>query len=143
MRKHLQLRKNKKLLITVYTRYLKVKDRLPSSTRDEIKAQLLKFQTAIMAKDDKECQLLSSRLVQLYTEHLKKNRFQQIRDFIIGIGMALFIAILIRQMWFELYEIPTGSMRPTFKEQDRVSVSKTDFGVNYPLTPGHFYFNPD
>ncbi len=143
MRKHLQLRKNKKLLITVYTRYLKVKDRLPSSTRDEIKAQLLKFQTAIMAKDDKECQLLSSRLVQLYTEHLKKNRFQQIRDFIIGIGVALFIAILIRQMWFELYEIPTGSMRPTFKEQDRVSVSKTDFGVNYPLTPGHFYFNPD
>ncbi|MBP7075290.1 MAG: signal peptidase I, partial [Rhabdochlamydiaceae bacterium] len=68
---------------------------------------------------------------------------QQIRDFIIGIGVALFIAILIRQMWFELYEIPTGSMRPTFKEQDRVSVSKTDFGVNYPLTPGHFYFNPD
>ncbi len=143
MRKYLQLKKAKKLLITVYARYLKVKDRLSPLTRDEIKAQLLKFQTAIMAKDDKECQLLSPRLVQLYSDHLKKSRFQQMRDFIIGIGVALFVAILIRQMWFELYEIPTGSMRPTFKEQDRVSVSKTDFGVNYPLTPGHFYFNPD
>ncbi len=46
-------------------------------------------------------------------------------------------------MWFELYEIPTGSMRPTFKEQDRLSVSKTDFGINIPLKLGHFYFNPD
>jgi signal peptidase I len=74
---------------------------------------------------------------------LKKNLFEQTRDFILGIAAALFIAVLIRQMWFELYEIPTGSMRPTFKEQDRLSVSKTDFGINIPLHLGHFFFNPN
>ncbi len=143
MKKHLQLRKARKLLITAYHRYLKVKDRLHPPTRDEINNTLLALQAAILAKDDKKCQLLATSTTQLYSEHLKKTTFQQIRDFIIGIGVALFVAILIRQMWFELYEIPTGSMRPTFKEQDRLSVSKTDFGVNYPLRLGHFYFNPD
>jgi signal peptidase I len=143
MKKVLQLRKAKKLLITVYHRYLKVKARLSQSSREEIKNKLLSFQTAIMDKDDKQCQLLTDSIQQLYTDYLKKTHFQQIRDFVVGIGVALFVAILIRQMWFELYEIPTGSMRPTFKEQDRLSVSKTDFGVNRPLMLGHFYFNPD
>ncbi len=46
-------------------------------------------------------------------------------------------------MWFELYEIPTGSMRPTFKEKDRLIVSKTDFGINVPFSPSHLYFDPD
>lgn len=57
--------------------------------------------------------------------------------------IALSLAILIRQMWFELYEIPTGSMRPTFKEQDRVFVSKTDFGLNTPLSTSHIAVSDD
>ena len=27
-------------------------------------------------------------------------------------------------------------------EQDRLIVSKTDFGINIPLTPSHFTFDP-
>ena len=46
-------------------------------------------------------------------------------------------------MWFELYEIPTGSMRPTLEEKDRLVVSKTAFGINIPLKRGHFYFDPN
>src|SRR3990167_6383298 len=34
-------------------------------------------------------------------------------------------------------------MRPTFKEQDRLVVSKTNFGINIPLTPEEFYFDPN
>jgi signal peptidase I len=60
---------------------------------------------------------------------------------IITLSIALVLAILIRQMWFELYEIPTGSMRPTFKEQDRVLVSKTAFGLNMPLFTSHLSFS--
>jgi signal peptidase I len=56
---------------------------------------------------------------------------------------ALAAAGIIRQMWFELYEIPTGSMRPTFKEQDRVFVSKSIFGLNIPFVTKHFAFSPD
>lgn len=55
---------------------------------------------------------------------------------------ALAAATIIRQSWFELYEIPTGSMRPTFKEQDHLTVSKTQFGINIPLQTDHFYFDP-
>lgn len=60
---------------------------------------------------------------------------------ILTLVIALCLAILIRQMWFELYEIPTGSMRPTFKEQDRVLVSKTAFGLNMPLMTKHLSFS--
>ena len=141
--KHFALRKARKILLTTYHRYLKVKDKLSPSVQEQVKTKLVELQNAVLAKDDKECHRLLNPIHHLYNDHLKKTNFQQIRDFIIGIGVALCFAILIRQMWFELYEIPTGSMRPTFKEQDRLSVSKTDFGINYPLTPGHFYFNPD
>lgn len=143
MKKQLRLRKARKVLLVAYHRYLKVKGSLMISVRDEIKNSLLELQSAILAKDSNRCHDLMPKISQLYAGYLKKTTFKQIRDFIIGIGVALFVAILIRQMWFELYEIPTGSMRPTFKEEDRLSVSKTAFGVNYPLKLGHFYFNPD
>jgi len=71
----------------------------------------------------------------------KKSLLVKIKDNVLGLIFALLIAILVRQTVFELYEIPTGSMRPTFKEQDRLIVSKTSFGLNFPLTPKHFYFN--
>ena len=44
-------------------------------------------------------------------------------------------------MWFEPMEIPTGSMRPTLRELDHLIISKTDFGLNLPLTPHHLYFD--
>jgi signal peptidase I len=143
MKNHLKLRKAKKLLLLAYHRYLKVKGKLPLSSEEQIKTKLFELQTAILAKNANQCEALAGPVQQLYNEYLRKTTFKQLRDFIIGIGVALCIAILIRQVWFELYEIPTGSMRPTFKEQDRLSVSKTDFGVNFPLRPGHFYFNRD
>ncbi len=65
------------------------------------------------------------------------------RDLCFALGFALVVAILVRQIWFEFYEIPTGSMRPTLKEKDRLVVSKTDFGINLPLTTKQIYFDPD
>ena len=35
----------------------------------------------------------------------------------VAIAIALVVATLVRQTWFELYEIPTGSMRPTLKKK--------------------------
>lgn len=75
----------------------------------------------------------------------KKNHFpgKWLIETVLTLSIALSLAILIRQMWFELYEIPTGSMRPTFKEQDRVFVSKTAFGLNTPLSTSHIAFSHD
>jgi len=54
---------------------------------------------------------------------------------------ALIAALLIRQMWFELYKVPTGSMRPTIKELDHLTVSKLNFSLNVPFQPKHFIFD--
>lgn len=143
MQKWFQLRKIKKFLFAAHHRFQKVERKLEPPIQTEIKTRLLELQEAILSKNTDRCKLLTTSIQSLYKQYLKKSLFEQLRDFIFGIGVALCVAILIRQVWFELYEIPTGSMRPTFKEQDRLSVSKTDFGINYPLRPGHFYFNPD
>jgi len=143
MRRYRKLKKAKKLLLHCYHRFQKVGSKLSLALQESVRSKMLDLQDAILHKDIAKAETASHALDALYNEHLRKNLFQRIRDSILGIGVALCVAILIRQMWFELYEIPTGSMRPTFKEQDRLSVSKTDFGVNYPLRPGHFYFNPE
>lgn len=72
----------------------------------------------------------------------KKSLYEYTKELIIALVLALVIAIVVRQMWFELYEIPSGSMRPTFREQDHLSVTKTQFGINIPLATDHFYFDP-
>ncbi|MCB1148745.1 MAG: signal peptidase I, partial [Chlamydiia bacterium] len=81
-------------------------------------------------------------------ERLGKGRFKRpawktTLEFILALTVALILATIIRQSWFELYEIPTGSMRPTYKEQDRLIVSKTTHGLNVPLQTAHFTFIED
>jgi len=73
----------------------------------------------------------------------KKSLFRYLFEIVFAIIVALIIATIVRQMWFELYEIPTGSMRPSFREQDRLTVTKTTFGLNIPLETEHFYFDPN
>lgn len=142
MKNHFILKKARKTLLATYHRFCKKKKQLSPEIREQTKKDLMSLQTAVMQKDPIKAVELTHLVHTSARTHLRKTFFESIRDFILGIAGALFIAVLIRQMWFELYEIPTGSMRPTFKEQDRLSVSKTDFGINFPLKLGHFYFNP-
>lgn len=60
------------------------------------------------------------------------------------VGLILIFCgiFVIRHTWFELYQIPTGSMRPTFREGDHLLVNQTAFGINIPLTTSHAYFDP-
>lgn len=142
MKNRYYLKKAKKILFSVYHRYQKKKKGLEPPQAEAVKKDLLALQSAILQKDALKAVELGHVAQNTAQKYLKKNIFEQVRDFTLGLGGALLIAVLIRQVWFELYEIPTGSMRPTFKEQDRLSVSKTDFGINTPLSPGHLYFNP-
>jgi signal peptidase I len=63
-------------------------------------------------------------------------------EWVFALGVALLIATIVRMTVFELYEIPSGSMRPTFREGDHLAVSKTTFGINIPFTPSHLVFDP-
>lgn len=75
-------------------------------------------------------------------EHFAPSGWAKTKDLIIAITFALIIALLIRQVFMEHMHIPSGSMRPSFKEGDYLLVSKSRYGVNVPLQPAHLFFDP-
>ncbi|MEX0961371.1 MAG: signal peptidase I [Simkaniaceae bacterium] len=142
MRK-LSLRKCKHLLRQIVKRYRRKERDLSLTTREEIKEQIFNCQNEILKKDKEKSRLSFHSLNLLAKAHLSKTPFEKVRDFIWGLFVALLIAFLIRQVWFELYRVPTGSMRPTIREKDTLIVSKTTFGINIPFTTKHLYFDPN
>jgi signal peptidase I len=106
-------------------------------------ADLLELSRLIDAIQDEEASRCAQRIAERLKEASRSPWWRKIIEVAVTLVAAIFIAGVIRQTWFELYEIPTGSMRPTFKERDRVLVSKSAFGVNIPFTPGHVLFSPE
>lgn len=138
------LRKSKKILLTVYQLWRRKRKKLLSAQSKEIQQDLRSLEEEIQKKNREGANYLALKCSDYMEGVLKKGPFEKVRDFVIGIAYALFVVfVLIRPMWFELYEIPTGSMRPTFKEKDRLVVSKTDFGINVPFSTKHLYFDPN
>ncbi|MBI3508323.1 MAG: signal peptidase I [Chlamydiia bacterium] len=136
------LRRSKKSLRQFYKNYRKKAEKLDQKAKQLLQAQLKELHAAILTKQAVAAQHLSQQLASLNHQYLKKSTFEKARDSIFAIASALILAIGIRQSWFEPYTIPTGSMRPTLKENDFLLVSKTDFGINIPLTTSHLYFDP-
>ena len=126
-----------------FHRYTKKKNTLNEEQRSAIEYHLKALQTALNQKDTKAAKEQATILEKLIESLLPKSPFEKIRNTVLGLGIALCFAVLIRLLWFELYEIPTGSMRPTLKEKDHLVVSKTTFGINIPFSTGHLYFSPD
>jgi signal peptidase I len=137
------LRKSKNILYHLALRFRRKKRKLNASQKDQLHGSLSALQDALLAKDRKQADSLAKKLESLSKVNLRKSSLEHFRDFALALLFALIVAVLIRGMWFDPYEIPTGSMRPTLKEKDRLVVSKTDFGINIPLRAKHFYFNPD
>lgn len=138
-----RLKKSLQVFRHILKMYRRKKKKLPEKVRGDIASSLRTLQDHLIEKNREGADKQAKQAENLYTLHLKKSPFERGRDFIIGLAVALFVAVLIRTMWFELYEIPTGSMRPTLEEKDRLVVSKTAFGINIPLKRGHFYFDSD
>ena len=143
MKKMYSLKKCRHILRQTYHLFQKKKKHLSPETTSLIQSSLLSLQEEVMAKKRESADLLAKQVESLSGTHLRKSSWDQVRELVFALGFALVVAILVRQMWFEFYEIPSGSMRPTLKEQDRLAVSKTSFGINVPLMPKEFYFNPD
>ncbi|MBS0629949.1 MAG: signal peptidase I [Verrucomicrobia bacterium] len=137
------LHKCKKILLHVYQLWRKKRGKLMPTQANEIREDLKALQAEIQKKNRSQANFHAHKCQNYLDGALKRSGFQQVRDVVVGLAVALAIAFIIRQCWFELYEIPTGSMRPTFKEQDRLLVSKTNFGINIPFTVKHLYFDPD
>ncbi len=143
MFKTYSLRKSRGILKTCFDWYKKKGETLSPTQLTALEHDLEILDQAILRGDRQEANNLARKLEVFSDTHCKKTIFDYAKELVIALCLAFLIAVVVRQMWFELYEIPTGSMRPTFKEQDHLTVSKTTFGINVPLKTEHLYFNPD
>jgi len=138
-----RLNKSRKILQSAYDWYKKKKDKMAPETVKNLEERMLGLEQAIKSDNREEASNLAKKLEEFSDVNFKKTFFEYCFEVVTAILIALILAVIVRQMWFELYEIPTGSMRPTFREQDHVTVTKTPFGINIPMTTGHFLFEPD
>lgn len=140
--KKVSLKKARYVLNVAYRYYKKRWRSLDDEDLHKIETDLEKLETAIKAKDRSKAEEEARQVMGFCQKHFKKGLLDYARETLVALGVALMIAIVVRQGLFELYEIPTGSMRPTYKEKDRLVVSKTAFGVNAPLMTNQIYFDP-
>lgn len=135
--------KAKQILHTGYRFHKKKYKDLSETVLTTFEKDLQQLEAAIIKKDREEADAIARKLEKFYATRFKKSFLEYCIEIGIAVVLALFIAVIVRQMWFEPYEIPTGSMRPSFKEQDHLIVSKSTFGINTPLTTGHLLFEPE
>ena len=57
-----------------------------------------------------------------------------LREWVESIAIAIVLAVFIRILFFEPYKIPSGSMRMTLIEGDRLFVNKLAFGPRIPYS---------
>ncbi len=135
-------KKATKLLTYAFNLFQRKKSRLSAIQKTNFESHLKSLQDAILNKEKRkvkdEVKIVKALLEQLFP----KTPLQKGLSFLLALFIALCFALLIRQTLFELYEIPTGSMRPTLKEKDRLIVSKTSFGINTPFKLNQIYFEP-
>lgn len=139
--KTLSLDKSRAILQKAFSCYKKCRKDLPSQEDAAMKEQIIALEKAIATNDRNVASPAAETLDKYTQKYCKKSWFDYLKEIAVALLVALILAVVVRQVWFELYEIPTGSMRPTFREQDRVAVTKTAFGINIPLTTGHLYFD--
>lgn len=136
------LKKSRRVLEQAYKSYKRKSSLLEQTEKERLQTHITSLRTAIFQKDAATAARMTAQLEELTQKLLPKTPWDKIRDVSIAIGSALLLALVIRQCWFEPYTIPTGSMRPTLKENDFLLVSKTNYGINIPLTTSHLHFDP-
>jgi signal peptidase I len=63
----------------------------------------------------------------------KEGKKSIIREYLESIIIALVLAMLVRTFVVQAFKIPTGSMRPTLMEGDRILVNKFIYGAKVPF----------
>lgn len=136
-----RLRKCKNTLRHIYALYKKKWNTLPQERVEKLEQDMSALDSAILEGNREQAHELTKKLEGFEKRYLKKSPWDHLKEIVFALSSALIIATIVRQVWFEPMEIPTGSMRPTFKEQDRLIVAKDRFGINIPLKAQHLFFN--
>src|SRR5690606_39303402 len=64
----------------------------------------------------------------LVDRHLSSWRKSEFREYAESIGVAVLVALLLREFVVEAFKIPSGSMLPTLQLQDHIFVNKFAYG---------------
>ena len=136
-------RRSKKIFSQLDKLFFRKKHLLDLSTQDLLQEKLDQLKQSIKQNQKDLARSQAIALKDLCDAHFPTSVKERFFSSVGSIVFALGVAIVVRQMWFELYTIPTGSMRPTLKESDFLVVSKTDFSLNVPLQARHFTFDPN
>lgn len=142
MGRRYSLRKCKKVLYASVKRAKRRKQDLSLEQKKLIQEKIELLQLKIKEKNKEEASVLAKEIEERFNAWIPKSFYEKALDFSLLIA-ALVVALCIRQMWFELYTIPTGSMRPTLKEKDNLLVLKDPYGINTPFRTGHYTFDHD
>ncbi len=141
--KDYSLNKSRQVFSHTNTWYRKHWKRLDSGPLKRLEHLLAELDAALQAQDKPRASQLAHE-VQIFSKaHCRKSVPLYLLEVIIAIAVALSVATVMRQMWFEPMKIPSGFMRPTFREQDHLVVFKTAFALNVPLRTEHFIFEPE
>ncbi len=135
------LRKSRKTFHHVRDLLIKKKRKLSDEAYAMIKQLLSQLKEAIDQKESANAYAISKKLLNYTKLNVKKTPYDYFNEWVIGIGFTLLTVTLINQLWFQHYQIPSGSMRPTLLEKDRVIATKTCFGINFPFKQSHLYFD--
>jgi signal peptidase I len=66
--------------------------------------------------------------------HLARFRRSDVREYTESILIAVGVALLLRSVLFEAFQIPSGSMLPTLQIRDHIFVNKFTYGPKIPFT---------
>jgi signal peptidase I len=67
-------------------------------------------------------------------EDMMKKKKHIVREYAESLFIAFILAMFIRTFFVQAFKIPTGSMRPTLMEGDRILVNKLIYGPAIPFT---------
>ncbi|MBI3615318.1 MAG: signal peptidase I [Candidatus Omnitrophica bacterium] len=59
------------------------------------------------------------------------------REYVESLVVAVLLALVVRTFFVQAFKIPTGSMRPTLMEGDRILVNKVVYGIRIPFMVWH------
>ena len=111
----------------------KYSKRLGDDKKGQLEEQLLAVDEAIKGTDVERLGGALKRLDGLVEKHLGFARFSPAVEYVLSIGKALAIALVLRLFVIEAFKIPSGSMIPTLLIGDHIFVNKLSYGVRLPV----------
>jgi signal peptidase I len=107
--------------------------RLGREQQGQLEQALGSLREAIGGSDVERLGGALKKLDAFVEKHLGFARRSPAVEYVLSIGKALFIALLLRLFVVEAFKIPSGSMIPTLSIGDHIFVNKLSYGVRLPV----------